>query len=386
MTELAKKFRSVEYEMGQIFMERNESIHGLILATLSQTNILLLGPAGIAKSALINQWNRRIRNSAYFSWLLTKFSTPEEIFGPPSLVGLEKEQYYRVTKRRLPEANTVFLDEVFKANSSILNAMLTVLNERVFYNDGIPVSLNVVTIAGASNEIPEADDGLDAFFDRFLLKFTLRPIQESSNFKKMLRSQAMKEEPTFTITLEDIRAAQQEIKSIIIPDVVLNHITRLRETLRKDGVAVTDRTFKISMDVIQAEAWLNGRTEVASDDLEVYRHICWNKPDQEKKVHSTILEVISPERNKINTFYNDCQDVAKNVYKHHDPVKRQQALIEANKKIKEARVEIGRLKKDMLSKKQDISAIEKMENELEGLTISMASDVLGVNIATLKKD
>ena len=155
MSNLQAKVLAVETEMNQVLIERGHAIRGVILATLSSTNILLLGPAGIAKSLLINEWNRRITGSRYFGWLLTKFSTPEEIFGPISLLGLEHEKYYRVTKGKLPEANTAFLDEIFKANSSILNAMLTVLNERVFYNDGEAKPLDLVTIAGASNEIPD---------------------------------------------------------------------------------------------------------------------------------------------------------------------------------------------------------------------------------------
>lgn len=385
-TALADKFIKVEQELNQLFQERGEAIRGIILAALSQTNILLLGSAGIAKSALVNQWNKRITNGAYFSWLLTKFSTPEEIFGPPSLKGLELEKYYRVTKNKLPEATTAFLDEVFKANSSILNSLLTVLNERVFYNDGIPMPLNLVTVAGASNEIPEAEDGLDAFFDRFLLKFYLKPIQESSNFTKMLGSTAMNAPATNTVTIDEIRQAQDEVAKINIPSNIFTVIVRLRDTLRKEGISVTDRTFKVSMRVIQAQAWLNGHTDVQTNDVEVFKHICWSKPDQEKNVHSLILELTSPEKNTIQRLYNDCQDVAKAVYKHKDTVKKQQALIEANKKIKEARVEIGKLSKQMQEKKQDTTEIDKMSSDLEKLTITLANDIMGINIATLQKD
>ena len=385
-SELAEKLLAIEQELNTVFVERHEAIRGIIISAISRTNILFLGSAGIGKSALINQWNKRIVNGRYFSWLLTKFTTPEEIFGPPSIHGLENEKHYRVLRNKLadPETTTAFLDETFKGNSSILNSLLTVLNERIFYNDGLPVPLNLVTVAGASNEIPEAEDGLDAFFDRFLLKFHLKPIQESSNFVKMLKSNALNEPPVNTITLDELKQAQVEREQIIIPEIIYGHLVKLRESLRKEGISVTDRTFKISLGVIQAEAWLNGHNEVLSTDLEIFKHICWTKPDQEKNVHGLILELISPEKNKIITFYNDCQDVAKGVYKHKDAVKKQAALVDANKKIREARTEIGRLKKDMLYKKQDIAEIEKMEVDLERLTITMAQDILGLNLTEVR--
>jgi len=378
-----EKFLAVEAEMNQILIERSPAIRGVMLATLSSTNLLLLGPAGIAKSLLINEWNKRITGSKYFGWLLTKFSTPEELFGPISLKGLEEERYYRVTKNKLPEANTAFLDEIFKANSSILNALLTVLNERVFYNDGIAIPLDLVTVAGASNEIPDADDGLDAFFDRFLLKYHLLPIHEPSSFVKML--QLTKQEPTCVVSLSDIRRAQVEIETITIEEAVYSQIVKVREAIRKDITSVSDRTFKTSIKILQAEAWLNGKTEVQSDDLELFRHIAWTKPEQEKSVHSLILELISPEKNKIVTLYGDAQDLVKQVYKHKDASKRQTAVIEASAKIREARMQIGSLKRAMAGKKQDIVEVEKMELELEQMNMNMARDLLGVDLGKLQK-
>lgn len=382
MNTLRDKFLAVETEMNQILIERSAAIRGVILATLSSTNLLLLGPAGIAKSLLINEWNRRITGSRYFGWLLTKFSTPEELFGPISLKGLEEERYYRVTKNKLPEANTAFLDEIFKANSSILNALLTVLNERIFFNDGVAIPLDLVTIAGASNEIPDSDDGLDAFFDRFLLKYHLHPIHEPSSFVRML--QLTKKDPSATVSLTEIRAAQEEIEKVTIDEAVYAQIVKVREAIRKDITAVSDRTFKTSMGILKAEAWLSGATEVQSDDIELFRHIAWTKPEQEKGVHSLILELISPEKNKIVTLYNDVQDLVKQVYKHKDAAKRQTAVIEAAQKIRDARMQIASLKRTMAGKKQDIVEVEKMETELEQMNMNMARDLLGVDLAKMQ--
>ena len=217
---LHQKFQAIEKELNGLFMERAQPVRGIILSTLSATNILLLGPAGVAKSALLNQWNRRIKEARYFYRLMTKYTTPQELFGPPSLKALKEERYTFVTRNKIPEMHTIFLDEVFKSNSAILNSLLTVLNERTFDNDGDPMRLPLITVAGASNEIPEAEDGLDAFFDRFPLKFYIKPIQESSNFVKMLQGASFDDPVANEVTLDEVHAAQAEVAKITIPENV----------------------------------------------------------------------------------------------------------------------------------------------------------------------
>jgi hypothetical protein len=123
------------------------------------------GSPGTAKSALVRAIAQAFGGS-YFERLLTKFSTPEELFGPISLKALEQDRYERVTAGKLPEAEFAFVDEVFKANSAILNSLLTAMNERLFHNDGAPAQMPLVSLFGASNELPEGKE-LEALFDRF---------------------------------------------------------------------------------------------------------------------------------------------------------------------------------------------------------------------------
>src|ERR1700731_2705644 len=128
---------------------------------------------------------RRIEGADYFQWLLTKFSAPEEIFGNFSLKCIEEDDYRRVTDHKLPEAHIAFLDEIFKANSSILNALLTLINERIFHNGRERVTVPLITLFGASNELPDEEE-LTALYDRFLLRFTVDYIVEEFRFLKML--------------------------------------------------------------------------------------------------------------------------------------------------------------------------------------------------------
>src|SRR5262247_1833164 len=182
-----EKLKKIREELRQTFLERADLIDGALAALLSSHHVLLIGPPGTAKSMLADELCARIEGANYFQWLLTRFSTPEEIFGAVSLKALEQDDYRRVTAHKLPEAHIAFLDEIFKANSSILNAILTLINERIFHNGKEIVSVPLLTLFGASNELPE-DDELTALYDRFLLRFVVNYIVEDFRFLRMLQT------------------------------------------------------------------------------------------------------------------------------------------------------------------------------------------------------
>src|SRR5258705_3500122 len=182
-----EKLKRIREELKQTFLERADLIDGALAALLSSHHLLIIGPPGTAKSMLADELCRRIEGANYFQWLLTRFTTPEEIFGAVSLKALEQDEYRRVTTRKLPEAHIAFLDEVFKASSSILNALLTLLNERRFHNGRESVEVPLLTVFGAANELPEEDE-LSAIYDRFLLRFVVGYVVEDWRFLRMLRA------------------------------------------------------------------------------------------------------------------------------------------------------------------------------------------------------
>lgn len=149
-------------------IERDTEVRLLLLAALSREHVLYIGPPGTAKSELSRRLSR-LYQGAYFERLLTRFSVPEELFGPLSMRALEEDKYVRQTQGYLPEASVAFVDEIFKANSAILNTLLTLLNERLFDNGSLRVPVPLVCMVGASNELPESEE-LDALYDRFLLR------------------------------------------------------------------------------------------------------------------------------------------------------------------------------------------------------------------------
>jgi MoxR-like ATPase len=181
-----EKLKNIREELQQSFLERGDLIDGALCALLCSQHILIIGPPGTAKSMLADETCRRITGAGYFQWLLTRFTTPEEVFGAVSLKALEEDDYRRVTVHKLPEAHIAFLDEIFKANSSILNAILTLINERLFHNGKSITAVPLLTLFGASNELPE-DDELMALYDRFLLRFVVGYIAEDFRFLRRIR-------------------------------------------------------------------------------------------------------------------------------------------------------------------------------------------------------
>ena len=150
------RINEIKRYLNTIFIERENQINGIIASVIAGENALLLGGAGVAKSALINGLAETFTGAKYFQWLLTKYTVPEELFGSLSLKELEMGIYRRNVSGKLPEAHISFVDEIFKANSAILNTMLTILNERVFHNNGSPMQCPLISMFGASNELPEA--------------------------------------------------------------------------------------------------------------------------------------------------------------------------------------------------------------------------------------
>src|SRR6201981_632518 len=212
MPDSTTKFAAIRDKLNHVFLERTELIDGALCALLSASHVLVIGPPGTAKSMLADEICRRIEGANYFQWLLTKFSTPEEIFGAVSLKGLEQDDYRRVTDNKLPETHIAFLDEIFKANSSILNALLTVINERVFHNGRERVQVPLITMFGASNELPDEDE-LTALYDRFMLRFMADYITEEHGFIRMMAGSAQQARTTLTFAeLEHLRAATAEVK------------------------------------------------------------------------------------------------------------------------------------------------------------------------------
>jgi MoxR-like ATPase len=272
------------------FPERTNIIDGALAAVLAGEHVLLLGPPGTAKSALARAIAQAFGGS-YFERLLTKFSTPEELFGAISLKALEQDRFARVVTGKLPEAEFGFIDEIFKANSAILNSLLANINERVFHNDGAPISCPLVTMFGASNELPDGKD-LEALFDRFLLRFEVGYLLRPANLRIVLAAP----EPTATqaMKMADLRKAQTDVAKIAITDETIDALIEIRDACKGEGIIASDRRWKKALKIVQAVAWMAGEKKTSPEDLAILVDSLWREPKDRPKVARLVGKLADP--------------------------------------------------------------------------------------------
>jgi MoxR-like ATPase len=301
MTTIYDKVNSIRSELKQEFIERDEQVDGALCALLSRQHLLMIGALGTAKSLLTDKICQKIEGAQYFQWLLTKFSTPEEIFGPVSLKALENDEYKRITTYKLPEAHIGFLDEVFKANSAILNALLTLINERKYHNNGTPMQVPLQSLFGASNELPEGEE-LGALYDRFMLRYVVNYIAEDSDMKKMLRG--VTSNGNTKISIDELKQAQTESGSVAVSDEVLDILIKIRNELKKEGVIASDRRYRLAIEILKASAWLNGKKAVGDEDVVILQHVLWSQPAELKTVQRVVLGTANPMLNRITELFD----------------------------------------------------------------------------------
>ena len=248
-------------------------------------------PRATAKSMLAREMCRCIEGGDFFYYLLTRFTTPDEIFGPLSLSALQADIFSRKVEGYLPSANVSFLDEIFKANSSILNSLLTVLNERRYHNGSEILDVPLLSVFGASNELPEENESLEALYDRFLFRYYIGYVQDETNFVELIMGRAEDFAPSVRLTLAEIGAMQQNAASVAIDDDVLDSIVTLRKEFRSTGTSISDRRWKKMVWVLKVAAGTLGRERVDRTFLPVLQHMLWNRPEEKVTLRKRLLEM-----------------------------------------------------------------------------------------------
>lgn len=330
-----KTIESLISYLRTVFPEREEVINGIILGIGAKQHVLLIGPPGTAKS-LLARTVAHATGKKFFGILMSPFCTPEEFVGPLDISALQQGRYVHVTTNMLPEAQIAFLDEVFKANATVNNLLLTIINERLFYNgSGTPVSVPLESVIAASNELPAADEQRDqaAFADRFLLRYVVDYLREKTSFTQMLANDADIIANAPKISPSDLHAFANAAASVKLTEEVIQTVASIREQCIAQGLINSDRRYKDSLSVIKANAALQGRTETNLSDLDIMRHILWHEPGQRAQVNKIVLSAIDPLLFELEQILLDAREVAKNALEADD-TKSTDAGLEANKKLK----------------------------------------------------
>lgn len=293
VSETVGKLRSeVTDGLKRRFVGRDEVVDLIALAIVAGEHLFLHGPPGTAKSALIRQFATAVQGR-YFEYLLTRFSEPNEVFGPIDLVRLREGTVATVITGMLPEAEFIFLDELFNANSAILNNLLSVLNERVYRRGAEVHSLPVLSLFSASNHLPE-DDALRALFDRFLLRCHVENLKRDAVPRLLAAGWELEGSPTLnsSVTASDLRALSRSIYNVDLSGV-MERYAEVVFKVRDLGVALSDRRAVKVLKLVAASALLCDRLRANQTDLWVFRYV-WDREEQIAPLTALIAGVLEP--------------------------------------------------------------------------------------------
>ena len=322
---MLERFKLLLRDLNRGIYEKETEISLSLLAALAGESVILLGPPGVAKSMVARQLKCAFRGARNFEYLMSRFSTPDEIFGPVSIQKLKtSDTYERAVEGYLPTADVVFLDEIWKAGPAIQNTLLTVINEKLFRNGIREIELPLKLLVAASNELPAKGEGLEALWDRFVIRIESRPIRQEKNFREMLLGvkseaggqgqEAEESAQSNAITAEEYAEWSKAIDRIGVKEEVFDAISAIRKSLRAVNVAeaaerrhvyVSDRRWKNIMRLLRTSAFMQDREEVAVCDLLPIYHCLWQEPEERDAIRALVIRVLfAPHADKLVEMKN----------------------------------------------------------------------------------
>ncbi len=381
-----QKLQAVETELSSVLIEREEAIRAAIIALLTRQHLALIGVKGAAKSHLFIELARRISPPSgtglrYFGYLMTKFTTPDELFGPPSVKGLKNDEFKRITTGTLIEAEIGFLDEIYKANSAILNSLLTIMNERIFFNGTTQTKVPLISLFSASNELPQGQE-LEALWDRTLVRLMIGYVSESG-FSKLMRMMAQNRAATSapqTLLQTELIALQQTVEQIPVSDFVIGVLEQLRKDLGAKGIFLSDRRWGQSQDVLRAHALLEGRGVIDEDDLLILKHCLWESPEHMTEIGRIVARIGNPLNSKAVEIGDQATSIHQETMKAQlngaNDEQKMNAAVEGATKLKKGFGQLEKLREQAKAQGKSTSRIAKVIEQVQQMREEVARLVL----------
>jgi len=287
-------------------IEKEEVIALSLLSSVAGESIFLLGAPGVAKSLVARRLKYAYKDGSSFEYLMNRFSTPDEIFGPVSISQLkDHDKYERIVKNYLPTATVVFLDEIWKAGPSIQNALLTVLNEKIYRNGEQEIQVPMKALISASNELPSKGEGLEALWDRFLVRLIVDGVKDKQSFNEMISKTLNSYSDTvgeaLKISDDEYKKWNKLIDEIEIPENVFNviHVIRSfidqhnqREENKQNPIYISDRRWRKIVKLIRTSAFLNDRKVADLMDCFLIKYCIWNETEQIQATSQFVRDAI----------------------------------------------------------------------------------------------
>lgn len=342
---LDTRIRNLLLALNQDVIEKSEAINLALLSALAGESIFFLGKPGVAKSLIARRIKFAFADSSAFEYLMNRFSTPDEIFGPVSISKLkDKDLYERLTTDYLPSADVVFLDEIWKAGPAIQNALLTVLNEKKYRNGAQEIDLPLKALLAASNELPAQGEGLEALWDRFLLRLVVDAIKDKQNFEAMLcldlQPHIDNVSPDLKIKPQEYQQWQTAINAVICPKEILDIIHDIRQSIEQynqsqaeaesnrreefQPIYISDRRWRKIVRLLRAAAFFNDRSQIEAIDCYLIPHCLWDEPAQLPKLIDIAQQAI--EKHGYQSSVIDLTALKNDIAQLEDSIKRHTRL------------------------------------------------------------
>ncbi|WP_328655874.1 AAA family ATPase [Streptomyces sp. NBC_00334] len=387
----AERLRAIVGELSDRFYERADVVRTLVVTLLAGQHSLVLGPPGTAKSEMARELTGRIVGASYWEILLSKFTAPTRMFGPIDVAALARGEYRQVYDGRATTAHVAFIDEIFKCSTAALNETLGYLNERIYHPEsgGAPVHCPLIGAITASNELPEGEDSA-AIYDRLLVRIEVTYLEDPSNFAALVRSAVGRPAAPArtTVELSALRQAVAEaVPAVDVPDAIVDAVCTLRAALRRRELIASDRRWRQAVGLLQASAYLDGRSVVADGDLSVLTHVLWNSPAQRPTVEREVLQLVNPDAKEAL----DLADTIEELETQLDAMAGQsrEALSEwvikkAHNRLAMAGKRLERLRAEAAGAGRSTAAIDRVTGRQRAVRARVLTEALGVDASTVR--